>query len=159
MSAGSKRAKMQVRTRWTAQRKDAARFRAGAALAPNAPYNWVVGALLVGEVDLSQKRHDHRSGWCPALHGSAASGAGRPSRGWSPVPRKGGLARTRDCGRPGSDFGHDELADDAMAVIQATGVRRVVPVFQAHGGWPALWLRRLLGNRVPRIVLLSWMVL
>jgi hypothetical protein len=32
-----------------------------------------------------------------------------------------------------ADFGHDELADDAMAV-QATGVRRVVPVTQAHGG-------------------------
>ena len=28
-----------------------------------------------------------------------------------------------DSGQPGADFGHDELADDAMAVIQATGVR------------------------------------
>jgi pimeloyl-ACP methyl ester carboxylesterase len=64
-----------------------------------------------------------------------------------------------DSGRPAADFSHDELADDAMAVIQATGVRRVVPVSQAHGGWPALRLRRLLGNRVPRIILLSWMVL
>ncbi len=64
-----------------------------------------------------------------------------------------------DSGRPGADFGHGELAEDALAVIQATGVRHVVPVSQAHGGWPALQLRRLLGNRVPRIVLLSWMVL
>jgi pimeloyl-ACP methyl ester carboxylesterase len=64
-----------------------------------------------------------------------------------------------DSGRPAADFGHDELADDAMAVIQATGVRHVVPVSQAHGGWPALRLRRLLGNRVPRVVSLSWMVL
>ena len=31
--------------------------------------------------------------------------------------------------------------------------------YQARGGWPALRLRRLLGNRVPRIILLSWMVL
>jgi Alpha/beta hydrolase family len=46
-----------------------------------------------------------------------------------------------DSGRPAADFGHDELADDAMAVIQATGVRRVVPVSQAHGGWPALRAR------------------
>jgi hypothetical protein len=46
-----------------------------------------------------------------------------------------------------------------MAVIQATDVRHVVPVSQARGGWPALRLRRLLGNRVPRIILLSWMVL
>lgn len=64
-----------------------------------------------------------------------------------------------DSGQPAADFGHDELADDAMAVIQATAVRQVVPVSQAHGGWPALRLRRLLGDRVPRIVLLSWMVL
>jgi len=63
-----------------------------------------------------------------------------------------------DSSRPGADFGHDELAGDAMAVIQATGVRRVVPVTQAHGGWPALRLRRLLGDRVTGIVLLSWMV-
>ncbi len=64
-----------------------------------------------------------------------------------------------DSGHPGADFGHDELADDAMAVIQAAGVRRVVPVAQAHGGWPAIRLRRLLGDRVPKIVVLSWLVL
>lgn len=29
-----------------------------------------------------------------------------------------------DCGRPGADFGHDELADDAMAVIEAAGDER-----------------------------------
>lgn len=62
-------------------------------------------------------------------------------------------------GRPGADFGHDELADDAMAVIQAAGVSRVVLVAQAHGGWPAIRLRRRLGDRVTKIVVLSWMVL
>jgi pimeloyl-ACP methyl ester carboxylesterase len=31
-----------------------------------------------------------------------------------------------DSGRPGADFGHDELADDAMAVIEVAGVRPVV---------------------------------
>jgi pimeloyl-ACP methyl ester carboxylesterase len=30
--------------------------------------------------------------------------------------------------RPPQDFGHEALADDAMAVIEASGVRRVVPV-------------------------------
>jgi pimeloyl-ACP methyl ester carboxylesterase len=64
-----------------------------------------------------------------------------------------------DSGRPGADFGHDELADDAMAVIEASGVRRVVPVSQAHGGWPAIRLRRRLGDRVPKVVMLSWLVL
>ena len=37
-----------------------------------------------------------------------------------------------DSGRPAADFGHDQLADDAMAVIQATGVRNVVPVSGAR---------------------------
>ena len=46
-----------------------------------------------------------------------------------------------------------------MAVIEASGARRVVPVSQAHGGWPAIRLRRCLGNRVNKIVLLSWLVL
>ena len=64
-----------------------------------------------------------------------------------------------DSGRPGADFGHDQLADDAMAVIQAAGVRRVVPVAQAHGGWPAIRLRRRLGDQVSKVIVLSWMVL
>ena len=63
-----------------------------------------------------------------------------------------------DSGRPGADFGHDELADDALAVIGASGVGRVVLVSQAHGGWPAIRLCRRLGNRVDKIVLLSWLV-
>jgi len=55
-----------------------------------------------------------------------------------------------DSGRPGADFGHDELADDAMAVIEASGVRRVVLVTQAHGGWPAIHLHMMLsGHAIP----------
>lgn len=64
-----------------------------------------------------------------------------------------------DSGRPGADFGHDELAGDAMAVIEAAGVRRIVLVTQAHGGWPAIRLCRRLGNTVTKIALLSWQVL
>jgi len=62
-------------------------------------------------------------------------------------------------GRPSADFGHDELADDAMAVIEAADVRQVVLVAQAHGGWPAIRLRRRLGDRVTKIVVSSWLVL
>ena len=46
-----------------------------------------------------------------------------------------------------------------MAVIEAAGVRRVMLVTQAHGGWPAIRLCRRLGNRVTKIALLSWQVL
>jgi pimeloyl-ACP methyl ester carboxylesterase len=64
-----------------------------------------------------------------------------------------------DSGRPAEDFGHEELAADAIAVMEASGVRRIVPVAQAHGGWAALELRRQLGNRVEKIVVSSWLVL
>lgn len=64
-----------------------------------------------------------------------------------------------DSGRAPADFGHEELADDAMAVIEATGVRRIVPVTQAHGGWAAVELRRRLRDRVEKIVAASWLVL
>ena len=37
-----------------------------------------------------------------------------------------------DSGRPGADFGHDELADDALAVIGASGVGRE---FSAANPW------------------------
>ena len=46
-----------------------------------------------------------------------------------------------------------------MAVIEATGVHPVVLVAQAHGGWPAIQLSRRLGDRVAKIVVLSWFVL
>jgi pimeloyl-ACP methyl ester carboxylesterase len=64
-----------------------------------------------------------------------------------------------DSSRPPTDFGHEQLADDADAVIEASGVRRVVPVSQAHGGWAAVELRRRLGDRVEAIVASSWLVL
>ena len=59
-----------------------------------------------------------------------------------------------------SDFGSAELADDALAVLSAAGVDRVIPVATAHAGWVAIELRRRLGaGRVPAIVLVDWMVL
>lgn len=64
-----------------------------------------------------------------------------------------------DSDRTPVDFGHAELADDAMAVIEATGVRRVVLVTQAQPGWAAIELRRRLGPRIERIVAASWLVL
>ena len=56
------------------------------------------------------------------------------------------------------DFGGEQLVEDALAVIEASGVERVIPVAQAHAGWVGLELRRLLGERVPKLVLVSWIV-
>src|SRR5262245_59894606 len=43
------------------------------------------------------------------------------------------------------DFGYTELLADATAVLDAAGVKRVIPVGLAHAGWAALDLRRALG--------------
>ena len=58
------------------------------------------------------------------------------------------------------DFGFDELADDALAVIEDSGAQLVIPVAASHAGWVAIELRRRLGTqRIPRLVFLDWMVL
>lgn len=61
---------------------------------------------------------------------------------------------------PDGEFGSAELVEDALAVIEHAKVAQVVPVAVAHAGWVAIELRRRLGaQRVPRLVLIDWMVL
>jgi pimeloyl-ACP methyl ester carboxylesterase len=57
------------------------------------------------------------------------------------------------------DFGESGLLEDALAVIADCGIDQVVPVALAHSGWVAIELRRRLGDRVPAIVLVDWLVL
>ncbi len=57
------------------------------------------------------------------------------------------------------DFGEEQLVEDALAVIDAAGIERVVPVALAHSGWVAIELRRRLGERVPAIIHVDWLVL
>jgi pimeloyl-ACP methyl ester carboxylesterase len=52
-----------------------------------------------------------------------------------------------------------DLADDALAVIEASQADRVVLVAMSHAGWVAIELRRRLGARIPKLVLLDWIVL
>src|SRR4051812_3684854 len=57
------------------------------------------------------------------------------------------------------DFGAAEQLQDALAVIEASGARQIVPLATAHAGWVALELRRVLGPaRVPKLVLVDWIV-
>jgi len=58
-----------------------------------------------------------------------------------------------------ADFGNAELVNDALAVLDVAGVRAVIPVGQAHGSWVMLELRRRLGERVPAMIAMSWLVL
>ena len=61
--------------------------------------------------------------------------------------------------KPSADFGYDEMVEGALEVIEASGAQRVVPVAQAHAGWVAIELRRRLGERTPKLVLTSFLVL
>ena len=57
------------------------------------------------------------------------------------------------------DFGFAENALDAAAVIEASGARSVVPIAQGQAPWAAIELHRLLGERMPKMVLSSWPVI
>ena len=57
------------------------------------------------------------------------------------------------------DFGFSELVDDAISLMDERRVCTAVPVALSHAGWAAIELRRRLGpERVPKMVLLDWMV-
>ena len=60
---------------------------------------------------------------------------------------------------PQADFGKDELVEDALSVIHASGARRIVPVALSHAGWVAIELRQRLGARVEKLVMLDWIIM
>lgn len=68
------------------------------------------------------------------------------------------LARTWAFGGTG-DFGTSDLVEDALSVIEKSGAQSVVPVALSHAGWVAIELRRILGTRVSKLVLLDWIIL
>lgn len=57
------------------------------------------------------------------------------------------------------DFGTAEMVEDALGAISATGIQTFIPCSASHSGWVAIELRRRLGDRVPAIVHLDWMVI
>jgi pimeloyl-ACP methyl ester carboxylesterase len=57
------------------------------------------------------------------------------------------------------DFGTNEMVEDALSVIEAAGLTTVIPCSASHSGWVAIELRRRLGDRVPAIVHLDWLLL
>lgn len=56
------------------------------------------------------------------------------------------------------DFGVEEMVEDALAVVEAAGLHSFVPVSASHSGWVAIELRRRLGERVPSIVHMDWLL-
>jgi pimeloyl-ACP methyl ester carboxylesterase len=59
---------------------------------------------------------------------------------------------------PEDEFDTHEMVQDAVAVIEASGAESIIPVAMAHAGWVAIELRRRLGDRVRKLVLLDWIV-
>jgi pimeloyl-ACP methyl ester carboxylesterase len=57
------------------------------------------------------------------------------------------------------DFGLSELVDDAVALIERSDAHSVIPVALSHAGWIAIELRKRLGDRLPGMVLLDWIIL
>ena len=57
------------------------------------------------------------------------------------------------------DFGFAEMARDAVAVMQDSGAQSVIPIAQGQAPWAAVELDRLLGERVPKMVISSWPVI
>ncbi len=57
------------------------------------------------------------------------------------------------------DFGFPEMAVDAVAVIEASGVRSVIPIAQGQAPWVTLELQKRLGERMPKMVASSWPVI
>ena len=57
------------------------------------------------------------------------------------------------------DFGWPQLTDDVLAVLDACGVDRFVPVANAHAGWVARDLAERVPGRVAGVALINWLVL
>jgi pimeloyl-ACP methyl ester carboxylesterase len=92
-------------------------------------------------------------GWCVhhTIYGPLADRLGVTNRVLVPDWRGHGDSEASD-----RDFGYQDMVADVLAVIEAAGARSVVPIAQAHGGWVAVELLRRLGERVSKLVLISW---
>lgn len=64
-----------------------------------------------------------------------------------------------ESGSPAGDFGNDDLVEDALNVVRASGAQKIVPVALSHAGWAAIELRRRLGFQVEKLVLLDWIIM
>lgn len=60
---------------------------------------------------------------------------------------------------PTQDFAAEGLVEDALAIIEATGLDQVIPVTMSHSGWVGIELRRRLGSRIPKLVHTDWLMI
>jgi pimeloyl-ACP methyl ester carboxylesterase len=92
------------------------------------------------------------------LHpGELGHHGGAPARHYRSIAidwRGHGTSPTSD-----GDFGSPEMAGDVLAVLDACGVDRFVPVANAHAGWIARDLAERVPDRVAGVALIGWLVM
>ncbi|KAB2359494.1 alpha/beta fold hydrolase [Actinomadura montaniterrae] len=60
---------------------------------------------------------------------------------------------------PVADFGYREQASDTIAVLDALGVGRFLPLSHSHGGWANLEIAERVGTaRAPRLIVVDWLM-
>jgi pimeloyl-ACP methyl ester carboxylesterase len=59
---------------------------------------------------------------------------------------------------PSGDFGIDEMARDVLAVAEDARLDKFAIVSASHSGWVALAVRERLGDRVPKVVHMDWLL-
>lgn len=57
-----------------------------------------------------------------------------------------------------SDFGNEELLQDALKIIDHCDAKTIIPVSVAHAGWTSVKLKEKLADRVPKLVFIDWIV-
>jgi pimeloyl-ACP methyl ester carboxylesterase len=60
---------------------------------------------------------------------------------------------------PPTDFGYEEIAASIVDTIEHQKLEHVIPIAHSHSGWLAIELRRRLGNVIPKLVLLDWIIM
>lgn len=93
---------------------------------------------LVRRSDRLRRHHDHR------LRAQPSGLVDLPGHGLSPSI---------------GDYTSADLVAALVTTLDRAGIDTVIPVALSHAGWPAIELRRRLGERVKGLVFIDWMVL
>lgn len=118
----------------------------------------VIDYLAVGPKEGAKAVLLLTTAWCMSRNGWADLPERLAERGYRVLAPdfRGHGASQRDI----PDHGAEGLYADAVAVLEAEGVERFVPVTMSHSGWIGILLRERLGAaRVPKIVHTDWIVL
>jgi pimeloyl-ACP methyl ester carboxylesterase len=61
--------------------------------------------------------------------------------------------------RPEKDFDSEDIIREAIELIDSLNIDELITISVAHAGWIAVELRRRLGDRIPKMVFLDWIII